>query len=674
LGDLNKEKDLAMARLPRTFPRHACMLKSFYLEKDFAHLGNNLPIVAYFSDGKYNMAFNAVGSLSMAPVTVKGGVVDYVLARSLLVPLNTTKGDCGNLYAIKNRSTEGRKFCAMHVAGSPMFAHGSLLTQELLNSYLNVFGELGEFDIPDLPRTEPILAIPQFNYVGNITPAPSHSSRTTIKKSILYGKIEEVTMTNSLLKSYVNSEGVTVDPWHNALRKYCTPPPLIDEDKLTISVEDFRVFLKDNSLSRFNHRVLSIDEALFGIENESDFGPMKSNSSPGYPMNISASTNLKKQLFGNPIGSQERSIALTTIKKQVEEVLVELKRGNRVIQFCVDNLKDERRSFEKVREGKTRAFMGTPFIHCIIMRMYFGTYLLWVHKNKISNGCAIGVNPYSNDWDQLARGLSKHLIDREDEGVGAGDYSGFDASQNVFVMWRILDIINDEYNIPEDNKVRSILWENLTNSYHIVQGQVYSWDASLASGDLLTALVNCFTNQINFRYCWIDLGLDITLFKRNVFLNVMGDDNVFSVSHAYREIFNEMTIGKAMLKLGMNYTSETKTASVFPFRKISDVEYLKRRFIYDPATMCFIAPLRLEVVLDIPNWTRAGGLTRKITADNLSLAHQELSLHDTGVFDKYHKLFIELKEKYLDDMTFAHSIYHKQQYTRKILSNKEGFF
>jgi len=225
-----------------------------------------------------------------------------------------------------------------------------------------------------------------------------HILHEPLLENLLYGLIEPVETTNSLLKSYKKEDGTIVDPWHNALVKYCTPPPLIDPIMLDAAAEDFRIYLKDNSRITVVHRVLTFDEALNGIENDPDFNSIKSNSSPGYPMNLSKSANLKKRIFSSPEGSEERKVATLELKNLVDEALSELEKGNLPLFYCVDNLKDERRKIQKVKEGKTRAFMGIPFVMNIIKRMYFGTYLSWVHKNKIANGCAIGVNPYSADW------------------------------------------------------------------------------------------------------------------------------------------------------------------------------------------------------------------------------------------------------------------------------------
>jgi hypothetical protein len=124
----------------------------------------------------------------------------------------------------------------------------------------------------------------------------------------------------------------------------------------------------------------------------------------------------------------------------------------------------------------------------------------------------------------------------------------------------------------------------------------------------------------------------------------------------------------------MTFTNEAKDDKVYTLRCLHQVEYLKRQFIYDEDSFTFIAPLRLDVVLDIPNWTKAGGLTQKITCDNLSLSHQELSLHSKEVFDKYHPVFVKLKETYFPDHTLSHSIHHKHLATRMVTRNREDFY
>lgn len=664
------KQDLVMFQLPSTFQRVSNITKSFYLEKDYQWLRHNVPVMGMFRVNGHNVSFKANARLQTAPIQVgstnlspRGVLEGYEVARTLVVNLNTTAGDCGTLYTAINRATEGRKILAIHVSGNSMVGYGSFVYQEFLESYYSRMPDQTTADIPDLPMSVPQISHDRMLYVGDISPAPSHSVRSTIIKSAAYGSLGTVTTAPSSLRPVMQPDGTVSDPWLNAVKNYCQPVPDIDIFALDEAVEDFRVFLKSNKPHKIQHRILSLYEALEGVENELDFAPLKGNTSPGYPMNLSKDLNLKKKYFSFPQGSTERADCFKEIEVLVNDALGLLEVG--VVPFfpCVDNLKDERRSIEKVKAASTRMFSGTPFIYLLICRMYFGTFLLEVHKNRITNGMAIGAQVYSGEWHNIAMNLKEHLVDDEDKGVGAGDYKSFDGSQNSVVMMKILDIIQDTYD-DEHFSLRSLLFESMVHSYHIIKGQVYYWNGSLPSGHLLTALVNCMTNHINFRYCWVKAGLDISLFSASVYLIVMGDDNLFSVAPMYRDVFNEMKLAHLMSLIGMTYTTEFKGTATAPFRSLLEPEFLKRTFLYDPITNEYVAPLRLSVILDMPNWTRSGGMRQVIAASNLSTAHLELSLHTKETFDFYHAKFIQIKEEFYDEVNFAFPIYSNYFSTR----------
>jgi hypothetical protein len=674
------KQDLIMFQLPVHFQRVPNITKSFYLEKDYQWLKHNVPVLGMFRVNGHTISFKAQARLQPTPMQVVGtklkphGYLEgYEVMRSLIVNLNTTSGDCGTLYTAVNRATEGRKILAMHVSGDTNYGYGSFVYQEFLEQYYSKMPDQTSADIPDLPMTVPQISHERMLYVGDISPAPSHSTRSTIIKSVAYGRLGDVTTAPSTMRPIFQDDGSVLDPWLNAVQNYCQPVPEIDMFALEEAVEDFRVFLKDNKPHKINHRILTLHEALEGVENEIDFAPLKGNTSPGYPMNLSKDLNLKKKYFSFPSDSFERLEVEKEIEFMVNDALNQLRAG--IVPFfpCVDNLKDERRLKEKVRLALTRMFSGTPFVYLLICRMYFGTFLLEVHKNRIVNGMAIGAQVYSGEWHTIAMNLKEHLINDEDKGVGAGDYKAFDGSQNAVVMMKILDIIQDTYH-DEYADMRTLLFESMVHSYHIIKGQVYYWNGSLPSGHLLTALVNCMTNHINFRYCWIKAGLAIALFSVAVYLIVMGDDNLFSVSPEYREFFNEMKLVRLMSLIGMKYTTEFKGEATAPFRTLTEPEFLKRTFLYDPMTNEYVAPLRLSVILDMPNWTRSGGMRQVIAASNLSTAHLELSLHPKDVYDAYHAKFVQIKEEFYDEINFAFPIYSNYFNTRtKIRSSVASF-
>jgi hypothetical protein len=90
-----------------------------------------------------------------------------------------------------------------------------------------------------------------------------------------------------------------------------------------------------------------------------------------------------------------------------------------------------------------------------------------------------------------------------------------------------------------------------------------------------------------------------------------------------------------MKAIGLTYTTETKDNAIFPFRNIEDVEFLKRKFIWDHNASTTLAPLRLDVVLDIPRWTKMGAQSHSITVSNTVEAMRELSLHSKDTFNHW---------------------------------------
>jgi len=149
--------------------------------------------------------------------------------------------------------------------------------------------------------------------------------------------------------------------------------------------------------------------------------------------------------------------------------------------------------------------------------------------------------------------------------------------------------------------------------------------------------------MVCFRLAWVFAGLALKLFNKNVSLIVLGDDNAYTVAPLYRSVFNAYTMPDLMAKAGMVYTMETKDKEASqPFRKLSDIEFLKRRFFLKEGV--YKAPLRLDVVIDQINWSKRGKQYESITADNLCTSAMELVYHDDETYQKYTPLLLDLYE------------------------------
>jgi hypothetical protein len=145
-----------------------------------------------------------------------------------------------------------------------------------------------------------------------------------------------------------------------------------------------------------------------------------------------------------------------------------------------------------------------------------------------------------------------------------------------------------------------------------------------------------------------EIGLPIDLFNNTVVVFALGDDNIFSVHELLREKFNEITLAEVMPTLGMVYTTELKGKAIYPFRPLTEVEFLKRSFRRDKSLNRWVAPLRLESIFGTLNWTKSGIIGNQITVDELSSAFTELTLHGKGVFQHYSRKLFDLKGEFLN--------------------------
>lgn len=259
-------------------------------------------------------------------------------------------------------------------------------------------------------------------------------------------------------------------------------------------------------------------------------------------------------------------------------------------------------------------------------------------ENNINVGVGIGVNPYSMDWDAIARQLKKFLH------FGACDYAKFDGHQMPAVLWAIGMMFIRWYGDDGNQVIRFQLWTEICASRHSVNGYFFEWYCNLPSGNPLTALINCIYNQLNFRMCWIIADLPINDFNDQVVLKTMGDDGIFSISQRFIDVFNEVTLPGLMAKIGMVYTNERKDNSeATKSRQLEDLEFLKRSFVLDKARNRWIGPIRFDDAVETLNWTKKK-FGDRIAVDNVGNVMREIALHGPEVYRKWYDAIIELMQ------------------------------
>jgi hypothetical protein len=649
------DKDLVLIEFPRQFPERKRIVQFFARRNQLEFNNVNLEIVLanvsrnrglYFGRGKRFSDIFAIDEKHFG--------VGYTIKESFVYDIPTKSGDCGNLMGILNPSQKEKLF-GVHVAGNTHYGDGfsSVVTQEELLEDLKLFAPQIICEEPDfiVPQCDDLEKPLRFEILGRVNRYPMRNTNTAIRKSRMYGSLGDNGLSPAMLRPFLQ-EGTLIDPLLNAQKKYCQPDILFDHDLVQICCRDYFDHCDWVEKYPVDKRIFSTFEAIYGLDNDVDFGSISSSTSGGWSIDPTGGDVLKKNLFRCSIDTPEWQKFYKEVCKRVDEVLFKAKNNIRMFHAFTDNLKDELREIEKVHLGSTRLFSGSEFIYLVAFRKYFGAFSLWYMKNKIYNGSSIGVNPYSSEWNSIAN----RLIAISASNILAGDHAKYDGSQKPIAHLFILDEINRWYDDGPDNaRIRSILWMEIYNSRHIIDGLIYEWLSGLPSGHPFTIIVNTIYNHMIARYNWcrsmcdmkqLDPHKALELFRDHTYTIAQGDDIAASVHDEYRDLYNDVIFSKYSKELGMNYTNETKSGTVVPLRSLSDIEFLKRSFVYDVRENLFIAPLRLNSILKMVDWTKRKN-KNTIVADNVVTALRELSLHNREVYDEYSKKIIySFKNKY----------------------------
>jgi len=638
--------DAVLVELPINLPQHANISKYFITQKevDSHHVINARLVYPRHNEVECQLVeatrkrdHTVYGSLNPDDTAIP----DYVITDAWEYNAETRKGKCGSLLMAHEPTIPSRKILGIHAAGSDSLAYGiaNILTYESISECLKQFSFVDQEFETTVPQAMMEFHNNKFTPLYQLDKPVHTNDSSKILKSPLYNSWRPSNKAPAQLRKEFMEGVCTYDPMYNARSKYLPMKTPFDLEIYLLIAGQFVDDLRKVS-TPFNPRILTFEEAVNGIEGTT-FGPIDSSSSPGFPYIHTPGWHGGKSFWLGP----ERDLnseRMKQIRKDSDELFERAVRGERSIILFVDSLKDELRKFEKVRDP--RMFNVGPWHYLVVWRRLFGSGMMWISDNKIANGMVVGVNPYSIDWDFLAKRMSSKGPD-----CGAGDYKAYDASEDAPLIHMSCIVFNLLYN-DEYSLARQVLFLEAENSRHIIHDLVYEWDGSVPSGHPATTHINNISNHLLFRYCWYALnGFKeefIVNFSTYVYLAVQGDDNIFNVSPAFKEIFTESNIAKVMLTQGMNFTSDSKTAGNASLRRLEELTFLKRSFRYERFYDRYAAPLSLDTVLEIPYWTKDNSHALEIVHQNIETSMRELSLHSPDVFNRWAPLIIDAARKH----------------------------
>lgn len=533
--------------------------------------------------------------------------------------VDTGKGDCGSLIYLITPQLGNNVICGMHEAGTPKGAFSTtagafIITQD------DILEAFTKFEDEPVEEQGALLSTEK-----------GHNPYQTTKivpSALAHHPLMHVKQAPAKLLPSKDGE---CDPFKIAISKYKEYPMNFDANTLQFATEELVGEYTSFMYVPTYGDTVPYEKCFYGDPMHTYMRAVPTSTSVGYPLkntNRYAKLRMKEQ---GPEGREFKKFL-----KELEEEEQLMSKGVRCNFIHTANLKDETRDLEKVLKYKTRAFFGAPLKLVMHTKKYFGEFFIFMMEDCIHRGTAMAVNPHSKDWKRIVQRLSSFSLTYDSVVCKDFDYSHFDGSNNPCVLNCVLDIINswyDHHGIGQSNKIRSILFKEITNFKYIVGTDIVEMVTSLPSGSFLTLLVNCLTNRLLLRYAFYRICPAEINYSCVMIDIVQGDDNVVAISPEMKKLITPAKIANAISELGFEITNADKSAVSDEWSNINEVTFLKRKF--DISTCGIIrAPLSTDTIWNTLHWSKKGPLFSEITANNIEFFYREYSQHGRDTFDE----------------------------------------
>jgi len=250
----------------------------------------------------------------------------------------------------------------------------------------------------------------------------------------------------------------------------------------------------------------------------------------------------------------------------------------------------------KIDEGKVRIFFGANIATQALLRKYFlSTTRFFCTQTEVTE-CAVGVNPHSTSWNAIL----EHLDKVKGKNYFAFDFKRFDMSISATIMDAAMDILIDickwtgNYS-EEDIKALYGLKHELLYNLVDLNGDLVQLIGLLLSGVSITSILGCIVNSLYLRISFREIFSDHKTilakgFQHWVKLCTFGDDSIGKVHKALSE-FNVDNVVKILNLYSVWTTNCFKDERKVKFVKLDDLEFLKRRFIYNREMGTYVCAL-----------------------------------------------------------------------------------
>lgn len=425
------------------------------------------------------------------------------------------------------------------------------------------------------------------------------------------------------LRSYEST-----DKWLKAAVK---PSGRVDSKLLDQATEDYVFpFFKGLPI-----RPLSKGMVVNGKPGSRFIKPMEMASSAGPPYNRPKKALARQREDGSWVFDKE-------IWESVSDAEEKLGRGER--PFAVIDCRSKMEVRAKDSDGKikpARKFQNPSLILNILVKKYFGPiFELLMMQPKISE-CAVGINPYSKQWDDLYKDIVGSC-----RSYHATDYSGFDQAIPNQVMSSLLGgyvkIAEERGYAPQDLEIMKYLGSCLVYPLTCVDGDLYELTNIMCSGIVGTSIIDGGITSLLKRVHFYSVHPRKS-FREWVSLRTFGDD-VLEGRSMFLLGYNQRTYAKFVEEFGMTITPASKKGVLLKTTPLNELVFLKRKFVFSVDHGGIIGPLDQDSILKSLFYiVRSKYVSPEdVIRTNLDRALIEMSLHGEKEYESFRKFVLSV--------------------------------
>lgn len=375
-------------------------------------------------------------------------------------------------------------------------------------------------------------------------------------------------------------------------------------------------------------RPLTDKEAIMGVNGKRFLDPLIMSTSMGFPVFGKKSIHFTE--IRDDRGTLVDRIPSEAIVTELTRLFACWRRGERAYPICSATLKDEPTTIGK---DKVRVFQAAPVAFSLAIRQLFLPVARFLCLHPILSECAVGINSFSRDWNELMLYVHKFAPDRKLLGL---DYSKYDVRMNSQVTCAVLISFVDLARIGGYPEVTLGIMEALiADMVH----PLLDWNGVLlmafnmnTSGNNITVNINSAANSLYTRMGFFRVYPTAPAFRDCCAITTYGDDLAGSVDEPWRD-FNFLTYKAFLAEHDIKITSPTKTDATTPFLPQEDVDFLKRQSNFVEGVDVPLGKLSEDSIFKSLHCNLRSS---KQTPTNVAISCMETALHEWFAYGREH--------------------------------------